>query len=154
MTPQERLQEFLVDGMKTLGHQPAVFFGQDQRSKQEQYAPGIAYALEGASTIPTDDGDVVLDEVYAVQVNCRGNGAEAIRTALSRRLMERAEQSEEISIVFAEADRDDELDMTYQLLDVRVTPYDSEQPFVRLRKALTFGSPATGITFNGKRLLW
>lgn len=152
MTPQERLHEFLVSGMKAEGHAPAVFFGQDQRRLEHQSAPGIVYAYDDAAVVDTTDGEVVLDEVFSVQVGCRGDGAEEVRSGMVRRLLERGAKSDEISIVLDEADRDDDIDLTYHLLSISVSARDSDEPIAPLRETITYGTPPTAVTVKGIRI--
>ena len=154
MTPQQRLHDFLVGAMREIGREPAVFFGQDQREKEDMFPPVIVYALDGQDTIPTDDGEVVIENIYAVQVSSRTETADSDLSEVVLGVLDHASRSDEITVMTESADRDDDLAMSYQELEVRLAPYDSELPLVQRHTAQTYGDPPTGITFNGQRLVW
>ena len=140
--------------MKTLGHPPAVFFGQDQRRKQDQMRPVIVYAFDSVDTISTDDDDVVMDEVYTVQVSSRTASAESERSAIVRRILERSRKSDEMQVVPGEADRDDDLEMSFQEVEITIPPYDSDDPFVHTPEELLWGPDGDLLTWGGDALTW
>ena len=152
MTPHERLHQFLADTMKTLGHSPAVFFGQDQRRKIEQRAPVCVYTYEGEDAISTDDDDITTNEVFTVQVSSRTKTAESDRAEIVMQLINRSRKSSEIDIMTTTGSRDDDLEMSFQVMEIHVSPRHSNEPLVRLGEELTYGTPPKGITFAGARL--
>ena len=154
MTPQERLHEFLEDAMKSLGHEAAVFFGQDQRRAADQRPPVCVYTYDGDDSLMTDDDDAVLDEVFSVQVSSRTDTAESDRADLVRRIIERGRRSDEVRIVAGEAGRDDDLEMSLQLLEVSVAPYDSEDSLIPAREELLWGPGEAPLDWGGTHLSW
>ena len=112
------------------------------------------FSYEGDDSLMTDDDDAVLDEVFSVQVSSRTETAESDRANLVRRIIERGRRSDELRIVAEAADRDDDLEMSFQVLEVSVSAYDSEDSLLPAREELLWGPDDAPLEWGGAHLSW
>ena len=159
MTTRERLHEFLVDVMVALGHPPAVFIGQDQRLAQDQFDPVIVYSSEGGEVIETFDSFLPLTDTYMVQIASRRPTAADDVDGILTMIRSRIGVSEDADVVRTEGDRDDDLGMVFNTVEVSVSTDPSEHPIHRSTtegSRLLFGAPDARkrLIYGGKALVW